>query len=295
MYRGFICLWRKLKDDPVWTCSSAPQKVILITILLMTSHKKNEWVWKGHKFNVEPGQMITSIESIRVAAGKGISTRQVRTALEKFSRLEFLTIETTNTNSLITVNNWITYQSHDKPIDKPIDKQVTNDRQTIDKRLTTINNDNHDNNGNNDSDKPCGSSETPPPPAPIPDPPPPPTDKPKRQAKEPAGEHNQTIRYYTDEYEKKMGTKYPFHSGKDGVAMKNLISHYSPEKVRNMIDLFLADNDPFYKKSGKTISMLWSKAAVYAPKTGSTDGGRDDVDYDELGKPAHLRRDANEM
>lgn len=134
---GWIKLWRELIKKPIWKKSSPEHCKILITILVMVNYEENEWEWEGKKFMIQPGQMITSLESIRKKADKGISTRNVRSALERFQNLGFLTSKTTNQGRLITVLNWDTYQGDDREADNQDDKRPTSDRQTTDKRPTS--------------------------------------------------------------------------------------------------------------------------------------------------------------
>jgi hypothetical protein len=161
MSEGWIKLHRALLDNPIWTCSTPEQKVILITLLSMVNHKPNKWMWKGQKFEVQAGQVITSLDSLTRKSGKGISIRNVRTALKNFENLEFLTNEPTKQGRLLTVVNWGKYQESANQSDKPTDKALTNDRQTGDKEVTTNKNDK--NLKNEDNDKKKGKSLTDPP------------------------------------------------------------------------------------------------------------------------------------
>lgn len=129
---GWIKLYRSLLDDDLWLDCTPVQKVVMITLLLMANHQERKWIWEGKKFTVRPGQFVTSLDSIRSAAGKGISIRAVRTSLHKFQRLGFLTSKSTMTGRLITIVNWAKYQSG---LDKTT-KQLTEDRQSSDKELT---------------------------------------------------------------------------------------------------------------------------------------------------------------
>lgn len=107
---GWIKLWRELLNKPIWKQSTPEQKAILITLLLMANHAPNEWEWKGEKFMTEPGQFVTSLKSIKANAGKGISIKNVRTALVRFEKLEFLANKGTKMGRLITITNWGDYQ-----------------------------------------------------------------------------------------------------------------------------------------------------------------------------------------
>lgn len=108
--QGWIKIYREILNKPIWLLSTPEQKTILITILLMANHEKNEWEWKGERYICQPGQMITSLDKIAKKAGKGISIQNVRTALLRFEKYSFLTNESTNSNRLITICNWEDYQ-----------------------------------------------------------------------------------------------------------------------------------------------------------------------------------------
>lgn len=147
--QGWITLHRELTQKPIWLNSTPEQKTILITLLLMVNHEENTWEWKGQKYTVQPGQMITSLNSIVEKCGKGITTQNVRTALKRFEKLDFLTNESTKQNRLITIVNWGKYQGIENEPNKVSNNQLTNDQQRPNNQLTTNNNDNNDNNDNN--------------------------------------------------------------------------------------------------------------------------------------------------
>lgn len=114
MDTGYIKLWRALIEKPIWLLSTPEQRSVLIVILLSANHKGHEWEWSGKKFEVDPGQFVTSLESLRKKSGAGISTQNVRSALRRFEKLEFLTNKATKSGRLISVINWESYQPKDK-------------------------------------------------------------------------------------------------------------------------------------------------------------------------------------
>lgn len=138
--KGWISLHRKLLDSPIWIDSTPEQKVILITILLSVNHAPQMREFAGEIREIRPGQWVTGLDDLARKCGKGVSVRNVRTALDRFKKLEFLTSETTNRGRLLTVCNWGAYQDKDKQPDKQPDKQLTSNRQATDKQLTTNNN-----------------------------------------------------------------------------------------------------------------------------------------------------------
>lgn len=110
MSEGFILLYRELIKKPIWLLSTAEQKAVLITILLLANHEERQWEWAGQTFKVLPGQFVTSLASLAEKAGKGISIQNVRSALNRFKKLQFLTYQSTKSGRLVTILNWEQYQ-----------------------------------------------------------------------------------------------------------------------------------------------------------------------------------------
>ena len=146
---GWVKLHRALLDKTIWINSTAEQKTILITLLLMANHEPNQWEWKGKKYTVKSGEFITSLEKIVAKCGKGITTQNVRSALKRFENLQFLTNESTKQNRLIKIENWGLYQDEENQPNKATNKEVTNDQQRINKEVTTNKNDKNDKNDKN--------------------------------------------------------------------------------------------------------------------------------------------------
>lgn len=134
---GWIKVYRDLLNKPIWIESTPQQKTVLITLLMMANHHKKEWEWQGKPYSVKPGQFITSLDSIAQKCGKGVSVQNVRTALKRFEKYEFLTNESTNKNRLITIVNWDFYQRKDDELTS----KLTGSQQISNKRLTTNKND----------------------------------------------------------------------------------------------------------------------------------------------------------
>ncbi|MDQ7094182.1 hypothetical protein REC12_11335 [Desulfosporosinus sp. PR] len=140
---GYIGLFRELLDKPIWQQSTPEQKTILVTLLLMANHQEKEWEWKGKKFKAKPGQFVTSLEKIQLKTGKGVTLQNVRTALKRFEKYEFLTDESTKTGRLVTIVNWELYQVKKLRSNKDPNSCLTDDQQTTNSQLTPNNNDNN--------------------------------------------------------------------------------------------------------------------------------------------------------
>ncbi|MDW7678592.1 MAG: hypothetical protein SCK57_13100 [Bacillota bacterium] len=129
---GWVKLHRELMHKPIWHQCTAVQKVLLITLLMKASYRGNSWVHQGIAYHLKPGQLITSINRLVEECGEGATHRKVRTALSLFEKYGFLTIETTNQHSLITIANWESYQNEPPAATQP----PTHERHTGDTRAS---------------------------------------------------------------------------------------------------------------------------------------------------------------
>ena len=129
---GWIKLHRDLLKNPIWVNSTAEQKVVLITLLLMANHEKKNWEWQGKKFELQPGQLITTQRNLAKICGEDVTRQKTRTSLERFENLEFLTQQSTHGGSLITIVNWRAYQTS-KEDSNPVS---THDQPKANPRLT---------------------------------------------------------------------------------------------------------------------------------------------------------------
>lgn len=122
--KGYIKIHRKFRD---WEWYSEPVVKDVFLHLLITANWEDSR-YKGHE--IKAGQTIITVSGL--ASELGVSTRQVRTAIEKLESTGEITRKTTNRFTVVTVENWSLYQA-DYDDD---DKQMTNKRQTDDKQMT---------------------------------------------------------------------------------------------------------------------------------------------------------------
>jgi hypothetical protein len=127
MSSGWVKIYRSILDDPVWTSATPDQKAVLIAILLLASHKESQWFWGDRKYQVQPGQLITSLNSLATKAD--VSVKSVRSAIARFEKLDFLTNESAKTGRLISVKNWGRYQSCEDAPGKVAGKDPAKTRQ----------------------------------------------------------------------------------------------------------------------------------------------------------------------
>jgi len=134
---GWIKLHRKLVEWE-WYQDHTTFRVFL-HLLLTANHEHRQW--QGN--TVLAGQKITSYQHL--AQETGLSVRSIRTALTKLKTTGEVTYTGTSKYSLITIQNWDSYQT----TDPPLDKRPTRDRHATDKQTTTNKNDKNDKNDKN--------------------------------------------------------------------------------------------------------------------------------------------------
>lgn len=122
---GYIKLHRKMLDWGWYQNQNV--KDLFIHLLLIANFKESQF----EDMTIYPGQIITSINSL--SKGTKLSTRNVRTALEKLEKSKILTKQVTNRFTIITIENWELYQGNDFEATS----QVTSDRQASDTQVTS--------------------------------------------------------------------------------------------------------------------------------------------------------------
>ena len=127
---SFIRLDRKMLD---WGWKDDPNMVALwVHILLSANWKTNEW----HGEVYEEGTFPTSVE--RLSVETGLSTRSVRTCLDKLKKTGEIDTQTTNRGTKISVVKWADFQGFDDVNNKrTANKRQANDTPT-DKQTTTL-------------------------------------------------------------------------------------------------------------------------------------------------------------
>lgn len=107
---------------------NSKQRDVMINCLLLANHKGKKWEWKGEIFECRPGQFITSLPSLKRVCAKDVSVQNIRTALKKLIKWNFLEQETTKTGRLITIINWQKYQESNCKTNSETNRQVTGDK-----------------------------------------------------------------------------------------------------------------------------------------------------------------------
>ena len=123
---GWIKLHRQLIDNG-WM-QDHPVFITMVYCLLKASHKDGEFPHRGDRISVGAGQFIFGRH--KASEDTCLSPQQIRTAIKKLEKYNFLTIRSTKRFSVVSICNWEAYQGSavgDQPSDQPdINQELTN-------------------------------------------------------------------------------------------------------------------------------------------------------------------------
>ncbi len=112
-----------------------------MTLLLMANYKENDVVVDGVRYTIMPGQMLTSLKSIKENCAKDVTIQNIVSCLLILKKAQFLTSKSTNRFRIITICKWEQYQSQST-------SQSTGSQQATNKQSTTNKKDKKDKNIN---------------------------------------------------------------------------------------------------------------------------------------------------
>lgn len=126
---SYIKLYRKITEWEWY--SDINVRIVFIHLLLTANWKDKNW----HGIVVKRGQKVTSFGNL--AAETGLTTQQIRTAINRLKSTCEITCQSTNRYTLITLENYSFYQENPKGATSKSTSKPTNGQQTTNKQLTT--------------------------------------------------------------------------------------------------------------------------------------------------------------
>ena len=139
MNQGWIKLYRKLLEHPVFTSKDDKLFKTFIYCLLRANHKDTEVFFNRQLIPLKAGQFITGRK--QAAKDLGYSSRTFDRKIQDLQKLEIMTRYMTHRFSIISIINWNTYQgkqAEDGPLPAP---NVPPTRPELAPNLTTDKND----------------------------------------------------------------------------------------------------------------------------------------------------------
>lgn len=130
---GWICLYRKILDNPI-ICKDSDYFAVWCYLLLSATHKDINVIFGGNKITLKEGQLITGRKVI--SEKFKISESKVKRILIDLESDQQIDRQRSNKNSLITILNWNKYQN----TDQQNIQQMTSKWPASDQQVTTNNN-----------------------------------------------------------------------------------------------------------------------------------------------------------
>lgn len=129
MHRGYIKIWRKVKDSGLY---QLPETFTLFMFILTEATHQPRRI--GNTL-LNRGQYSSG--RIELARTLKQSEQTVRTGLKKLEKLEIITIETTSHGSIYTIVNYDIYQAGDNEANQQNNHQLTSDQPAANHQLTS--------------------------------------------------------------------------------------------------------------------------------------------------------------
>jgi hypothetical protein len=105
---GYIKLYRRLLEDPLWTQAPDAWLRVALAVLLRATWKPAKWYDGRQEITLAPGQLVTSRESMcRLAR---VTPKQCRSAIQYLTNTGFLGQQRASRYTVLTISNWDTYQ-----------------------------------------------------------------------------------------------------------------------------------------------------------------------------------------
>ncbi|MFP3953108.1 MAG: conserved phage C-terminal domain-containing protein [Candidatus Acetothermia bacterium] len=108
-YRGYIKLFRQIKENPIYTNSRALH--VWIECLLRATHKKHEVYNKREKLVLEPGQFLLGRHEFAESVNMSPSTAWYW--IDQLEVNNMIDTKRTSKGTIATIVNWIKYQHFD--------------------------------------------------------------------------------------------------------------------------------------------------------------------------------------
>ena len=132
MNRGYIKIWRKVKDSGLLQMPTT--LALFMHILMNATHKPIKVGTPIGAVGLDRGQYMSGRHVL--AAELKQTEQQIRTGLVRLTKLQILTIQSTSRYSVYTIVNYNLYQD-DATTNNQVDNQQTTSKQPTDNQLVT--------------------------------------------------------------------------------------------------------------------------------------------------------------
>lgn len=137
---GWIKLYRKMLDNPI-IIKDSDYLAVWIYLLLNTTHKEYDVLFKGKRITLKKGQLLTGRKSI--SEKLKIDENKVQRILKALENEHQIEQQSSNKNRLITIVLWDKYQQDEQQDEQQLNNKRTTSEQQVNtnKNVKNIKND----------------------------------------------------------------------------------------------------------------------------------------------------------
>lgn len=125
---GWIKLHRKILDHPI-VFKDPDHFAVWMYLLLNATHTNYDVVFKNKRITLNPGQLITGRKSI--ARQTKVNESKVQRILKTFEIEQQIEQQTSNSNRLVSILNWGSYQNNEQQIEQQVNNEWTTSEQRV--------------------------------------------------------------------------------------------------------------------------------------------------------------------
>ena len=123
MERGWVKIYRKIQDNPLWNEKPFSRGQAWIDLLLLANHKDNYIIARGIKVDIKRGQVGWS--EVKLSDRWGWSRSKLRTFLKLLESEQQIIQQKNNVSLLITIENYQNHQSKEQQIEQQKNSRKT--------------------------------------------------------------------------------------------------------------------------------------------------------------------------
>ena len=145
MFRGYVKLYRSIKDNPIMF--SPEHLTVWIYLLISANHKNTSIVINNQKILIPCGSLLTS--RARIGKDTHIHESKVERILKYLKIEQQIEQQSFNKYRIISITNWSVYQDSEQQSEQQMNSKRTADEQ----QMNTYKNDKNDKHNKNDKKK----------------------------------------------------------------------------------------------------------------------------------------------
>lgn len=127
MIRGYVKIWRKIRDSFVWQDSDCLK--LFLHLIMEANHKDTEFIFNNKKTTLLRGQLICGRHSLE--RDLGINESKIYRLLTLLENEHLIEQQKTNLYTIVSIVCYNDYQSNEQQIEQPVNNQRTSSEHPV--------------------------------------------------------------------------------------------------------------------------------------------------------------------